>query len=514
MSESAVYFWITVFLCLVVAALFFASRRKVVLEKGITTYYQLICVSVFIWLFFTTFLYSEMELSIAYDIAIWRYIGIAFMPSLTAIHIWHQLSTVPLKKRHLILLFLPPMFTSILAITNKHTLFFIKGYTLINPETNALLFDNNWGFYLHCGFSYIIILFSLLLIMRIYFRIPRHMRKTIVFMVYAAFVPIICNILILLFQGKMFPYDITIFGTIISLYIFYCALKVTRSSNLIITSREYVWDNLSSTTLILDADGRILDYNKSVDMEKLGLPLPILMESFETFRLRWIHAGNGIISKYNHNIISFVGDAQESHFRIRPHDIKENGQILGSQIEISEITEIYTLIRYLEDSAQRDHLTGLNNRNAFIRMAPQICRAEYLPLLVVIGDVNDLKEVNDEQGHIVGDKLIQVLANILTACAPPDTFIFRIGGDEFILMFPQATKDLEKLFMDAVHCECAKINDESFGTPSVSLGAAYLKEKDQVLHDVINDADRKMYLNKRNIKGTMTRCRYNQYLSE
>ena len=511
MTESAVYFWITIILCVTVAALFFASRRKVILGKGVTTYYQLICASIFIWLFFTAFLYSDMNLSLAYDIAMWRYIGIAFMPPFTALHIWRQISPIPLKKEYLVLLLLPPTVTSILAITNRHTLFFIKSYTLANAETRALFFDNNWGFYMHCAFSYAIVLFSLFLILRVYFRVPKHMRKTIVFMVYAAFVPIICNILILLFLGKMFPYDITIFGTIISVYLFYCALKVTRSSNIIITSREYVWDNLSSMTLILDAEGCILDYNKSADMEKLGFPLPILMEKFEEFRLRWINAGNGIVSKYNNNVISFVGDTQEFHFRIRPHYIEENGQTLGSQIEISEITEIYSLIRYMEDSAQRDHLTGLNNRNAFIRIAPQLCSADCLPLLVVIGDVNELKAVNDEQGHIVGDKLIQTLANILTACAPQDTFVSRIGGDEFILLFPHATEDLEKLFMDAVHHACGKINDEAFGIPSISLGVAYLKEKDQVLNEVIDEADRNMYTNKRKSKGDGTRRRYNPH---
>ena len=510
MTEDAIYLWITVILCLDVAVLFFLSRRKAVNEKGITKYYQWICAAVFIWLFFTSFLYSEMDMSTAYVIAMWRYVGIALMPISTMLHIWQQLSPSSIPNKKLILYLIPPLFSSILAVTNEYTGFFIKSYWLANPGINrALHFDNNWGFYLHCVISYVAIIVSLVLILQVFFRIPKRMRKTIILMVYAALVPVICNILILLFLGKIATYDTTIFATIISLHLFYLALNTTRSSNLIITSREYVWDNLSSMTLVLDAEDRILDYNKAMDMEKLGFPLPLFMEPYEEFRERWINAGNGMVSMYNRNVVTFVGETSESHYRIRPHAIIEKGSSLGTLVEISEITEIYTLLRYLEDSAQRDHLTGLNNRNSFIRLSPEFCRAECLPLLVIIGDANKLKAVNDRVGHIVGDKLIQKLAEILTACAPRNTFIARIGGDEFILLIPCATQEYGEVYIRQVQSQCEKITGEPYGVPGISLGASVLQNADQPLHDVIEEADRNMYLNKRKGSESDTRHRYN-----
>ena len=168
MTEKAVYFWITIALCIFVAILFFASRRKFVVEKGVTVYYQATCAAVFTWLFFTLFLYTDMPIEIAYELAMWRYLGIAFMPVMMTLHIWQQLSHSPLSQKHVALCCIPPAFSFLLAVTNRYTSFFIKGYSLVDPVTGlGIYFDNNWGFYLHCVISYVAVLISVILILRI-----------------------------------------------------------------------------------------------------------------------------------------------------------------------------------------------------------------------------------------------------------------------------------------------------------------------------------------------------------
>ena len=508
MSEKTSFLLLTIVLFVFVSVLFFVARRKSVTKKGVTTYYQLICVSILIWLFFTAFFFIEMDAAPAYRIAMWRYVGIAFMPVVTALHIWRQFSSQPMRKRNLILCAIPPVFSSVLIATNESTRIFIRSYELLDPTyVYRVVLHYNWGFYLHCFFSYLAGLVGIYLLLRNFFRVPKHMRKTINLMVCATSVTVACNISVLL-VGLKLPYDITIIGSVVTLYLFYLALKVTRSANIIITSREYVWKNVSSMILILDEDNLILDYNKSVDMGRLDLPLPILMEPYQTFRERWIIYGKGLVSKHDDNIVTFTKDAEESHYRIRTHAIHEGSQTIGSLVEISEITEIYTLLRYMEASSRYDYLTGLYNRNAFIEIVPELCRSESLPLLVIIGDVNELKLVNDEKGHVVGDKLIQILAEILSDCAPPNTFIARIGGDEFILLRPNAAEGLGEEFMEKVYGRCARTHDVMFGTPSISLGIAVLRDEGQTLHSVIEEADKNMYATKRRQKEGVRR-RYN-----
>ena len=508
--EAAFFFWLTVALCIFVAYLFFASRRKTVTEKGVTVYFQLLCVSVFIWLFSTAFLYVGLNLETMYRVAMWRYVGLAFMTVMAPLHIWQQISPAPLPKKYVVLCCIPPAISSVLAVTNEYTSFFFKGVAIVHEDTGlGLIFENNWGFYFHGFCSYLAGIITLLLILRVFFRIPKSMRRTIILMVYATLFAIVSNVLVLVFFRWRFSYDITIFGSVISLYLFYRALQVTRSSNLIITSREYVWNNLSSMTLVLDAGNLILDYNNSADMIKLGLPLPTFMEPYENFRARWIRSGNGRVSKYNNNVITFGGEEAEKHYRIRFHTIQGEGPNMGSLVEVSEITEIYTLLRYMEDSAQRDHLTGLDNRNSFIKMAPEFCREEHLPLLIIIGDADGLKAVNDMKGHMVGDKLIQKLAEILTECAPQNAFVARIGGDEFILMLPGATEEFGENYIKNVYNRCAQVEGEPYGRPGISLGMAVLRDTGRALHDVIDEADRDMYKNKRESVGGRARYRYN-----
>ena len=495
------YLWLTVLLSITAIVLFFLSRREKVIKKGRTGFYQLACLSVFLWLYFTMFLFTELDRTLSYQIAMWRYIGIAFMPVFTALHIWQQFSSETIKKKVLYWCFLPPLISVLLAVTNEKTHFFIKSYTFPNPQYKYIInFDNNWGFYLHCIFSYTAVLISLYLLFRIYFRVPKHMRKTISMMVAAAAAMVLCNLFILFF-GSNTTYDITAVAAVITLVLFYAALNVTRSANIIITSREHILKNISSMVIVLDENSLILDFSKENHSEWTGHTKPVYMEHFENFRSRWIESRNGRISRYNDNIITFTEDSAEVHYQIKISRIKEGLRIIGSLAEISEITEVYKLLRYMEDSSWYDYLTGLYNRNAFIKMAPEFCCEENMPLLVVVGDVNGLKAVNDEKGHLAGDRLLQALAGILSQCAPKGTFLSRIGGDEFILLIPGANEDSGQDLISRINLRCAQLNADLFGNPRISFGFASVENSEKTLLEAVEEADLKMYDNKRGSTG-------------
>lgn len=99
----------------------------------------------------------------------------------------------------------------------------------------------------------------------------------------------------------------------------------------------------------------------------------------------------------------------------------------------------------LRDMAYRDQLTGLANRRAVDERLASVFAHERLasPVAVVLGDVNGLKEVNDEQGHGDGDRLLRETAEILTReiAHHPGGLAARIGGDEFCLILEGVTED-------------------------------------------------------------------------
>jgi len=83
--------------------------------------------------------------------------------------------------------------------------------------------------------------------------------------------------------------------------------------------------------------------------------------------------------------------------------------------------------------AYTDVLTGLLNRRGFLNRFDSQFPS---PGTLVLIDVNQLKAINDQHGHTVGDQQIQRLAEALQFQLPPDTLVSRWGGDEFLLLFP------------------------------------------------------------------------------
>jgi diguanylate cyclase (GGDEF)-like protein len=100
----------------------------------------------------------------------------------------------------------------------------------------------------------------------------------------------------------------------------------------------------------------------------------------------------------------------------------------------------------LKNIANSDALTGVANRLAlesYIQhLEQQPKKLEKLGLLVI--DIDDFKQVNDQYGHMIGDKVIQMVANILKANVRTTDLIVRYGGDEFLVLLEQIT-DIDAL---------------------------------------------------------------------
>ena len=100
----------------------------------------------------------------------------------------------------------------------------------------------------------------------------------------------------------------------------------------------------------------------------------------------------------------------------------------------------------LKNIANSDALTGVANRLAlesYIQhLEQQPKKLEKLGLLVI--DIDDFKHVNDQYGHMIGDKVIQMVANILKTHVRATDLIVRYGGDEFLVLLEQIT-DVEAL---------------------------------------------------------------------
>lgn len=156
----------------------------------------------------------------------------------------------------------------------------------------------------------------------------------------------------------------------------------------------------------------------------------------------------------------------------------------------------------LERYSNTDQLTGLFNRNYFDRVYTEWkekARPEK-PFSVIFGDINGLKRINDTYGHHAGDLLIKSCTNLLIHAARHSDQVFRLGGDEVIILCPstkltQAEELIKRIRvgMETLIVPCA---DEVTGEVTeerayLSLGAACSLE--QGPEEVVALADQRMF---------------------
>ncbi len=158
--------------------------------------------------------------------------------------------------------------------------------------------------------------------------------------------------------------------------------------------------------------------------------------------------------------------------------------------------------RQLAEQARRDPLTGVYNRRALDEMLTGLMNARK-PFTLVFIDIDDFFEVNDRFGHLVGDRIIQELAQFLQQIVRKSDSLFRYGGDEFIILMPQTTPEKAEHVLARLQRELqnlsARLGGELAGLQlSISLGSAsWSPQHPRSLDAVLEEADQFMYRRKR-----------------
>lgn len=96
-----------------------------------------------------------------------------------------------------------------------------------------------------------------------------------------------------------------------------------------------------------------------------------------------------------------------------------------------------SLLGAMTDAANRDPLTGLENRRAFEAALERLCAASR-PFALLIVDVDHFKCLNDTHGHAVGDVVLVGIARVLALAVRGEDLVARIGGEEFAVLLPGA----------------------------------------------------------------------------
>ena len=157
-----------------------------------------------------------------------------------------------------------------------------------------------------------------------------------------------------------------------------------------------------------------------------------------------------------------------------------------------------------KELARRDELTGTKNKTAYKELEASVQSnidngMDYMPFALIVCDTNNLKEINDTQGHVAGDEYIKASAKLLCNIFKHSP-VFRIGGDEFVVFLRGDDYNKKQELMDKLRNQVLKNKESGNGVVLASGIAEYEPDNDSLVSEIFDRADRAMYENKQMLK--------------
>ena len=177
----------------------------------------------------------------------------------------------------------------------------------------------------------------------------------------------------------------------------------------------------------------------------------------------------------------------------------------------TELENVKSKLEEYKKLADTDPLTHIWNRRAFDRRIARIydTRKGVMFNALILADIDRFKEINDRYGHPVGDKIIQIIAEILQSNSRDDIFVARTGGEEFALIVEGGSIDATLAFADhlrAIIGETPFSNSQTrtnYGPITISMGICMASDADGP-EDIYAKADRALYRSKVNGRNQVT----------
>jgi len=152
-----------------------------------------------------------------------------------------------------------------------------------------------------------------------------------------------------------------------------------------------------------------------------------------------------------------------------------------------------------QTAAMKDELTDLHNRKAFderMEKALEAFNQGGAPFALILFDVDRFKEINDTFGHVAGDKVLQKVSECLRETFRKNDFIARYGGDEFVVLIEELSRDLarDKILAFLENLQRLRFTSHARGDISVGVspGIAMAKKGDTP-ESLLERADQAMY---------------------
>lgn len=307
------------------------------------------------------------------------------------------------------------------------------------------------------------------------------------------------------------------------------------------------FDIISDSILVLDKNGRIVLVNRACkilnnDTEenlygKKISELPLIKPLVDTSNLAplpWDMTLEKNLPVENAPISIPGADNTSLELTVSSEAITDDaGNARGYLITFKNVTELHKSNKKLNDTldelqdyrddleqknlelqmmAFRDPLTGCLNRRAFFQKAENTFDSAIQgnrELFCIMADIDHFKSVNDIYGHYIGDQVIQVVSKTFIATLRPSDLICRYGGEEFCILLAdineQDTMEVCERLRKTIEETCnTSIRTKDIRTVTMSFGIASVKDAPKNIENLIDTADKALYLSKENGRNRVT----------
>ena len=197
---------------------------------------------------------------------------------------------------------------------------------------------------------------------------------------------------------------------------------------------------------------------------------------------------------------------------------------------IGGIVSVYRNFQNLLDYSERDSLTGLLNRKTFddqlakmlaastehdaVKLPSELERrqqpGDHERQWLAVVDVDHFKHVNDRFGHLYGDEVLILIANLLTSSFRSQDRVFRFGGEEFVVLLRSTTLENTKKIIERFRMNVASHDFPQVGKVTVSVGFVSISALEAPVI-ILGHADQALYYAKSH--GRNMACHYDELMT-
>ncbi|CAM3700484.1 histidine kinase N-terminal 7TM domain-containing protein [Cohnella lubricantis] len=538
---------------------FFASLKKSNFS-GIR-YYALNAIASAIYAWGFAFELASRSLD---EIKFWvavEYLGMPFAPPLCLLIAMHYVGMERrLRGAWKLLMFVIPAISFLLVATNDyHHLFYQSIYLREGAPTPMADIKMGEWYIVHGSYTFGCLFAAVLLLARHWTKTKGAYHLQLGILIASMLVPIVAAFVYLmgLTPNGMDPVPVlTCLTTALSAW----AIFTNRMLTVVPVARDTIFESMRDGVLVLDSDGRLVDYNhaaaamipslgypdvgRSIDeiwREKSGSSFPLCLagdrderEFADEQTRQHEHGGQAsqgmqgaqdrqdvqgrqsaldeqaALADQVEQQIEWPGKDGVFYYRIHSAAVrKPNEARPGRIVTLIDVTEQRRLQQNLQLLAYYDGLTRIYNRTRFLHLSKEQLErsaAAGEPLSILLFDIDYFKQINDTYGHDVGDEALRHVVSICSRALGPDALFGRYGGEEFVLCLPSAGMEAAAACAEQLRRDIA---DSPLSMPdgdiriTASFGVAEVSEAANSIQALLREADKALYRSKEGGRNTV-----------